>query len=407
MSDEYEMTYAHPDSLEGLLQRGRGLGAARALQDPQGAAVFVYDAIRRDWRWDGTDDRSLYLARLVQDLGLPLTPVVDQLVGDEESCLRACDVLELLALAGSEEAREGLREYVRRGEYWVPVLESVSAQWPAEWWEDLGEVARARIGGEAELPWPFEPWTRFGIEVQSRPLITRPSLTGLSTAELLAVLADAHTEDATKFDALRALNSREPAEELIQLVPSLVTSDGRRPLPPLRRAVERLGTTAVPAAHGWAQDERPWLAQLGADVLADYPRYEALPELVERLAAQWAERTWCGPDRTARRLARFGSDAAGAVPYLRRFWLRTPHSYERSAYLEALAAINRDGLDYVYTESLWDCEETARLQGISSAPATPEALGRIALLRDDPMETPEVRAAARARLLAPSGLGQT
>lgn len=132
-----------------------------------------------------------------------------------------------------------------------------------------------------------------------------------------------------------------------------------------------------------------------------------MPELVEELAAQWAERTWCGPDRTARRLARFGSDAAGAVPYLRRFWLRTPHSYERSAYLEALAAINRDGLDYVYTESLWDCEETARLQGISSAPATPEALGRIALLRDDPMETPEVRAAARARLLAPSGLGQT
>ncbi|MFB9512949.1 hypothetical protein [Streptomyces purpureus] len=400
------MTYAHPDSVEGLLQRGRGLGAVRALQDPQVAAVFVYDGILRDWRWDGTDDRSVYLARLVRDLELSPAPIVDQLMGDEDSCLRACDVLELLALAGSDEAREGLRAYVRRGDHWVRVLESVSAGWPAEWWEDLGDVARARIGGEAELPWFCEPWTRFGIEVQSRPSVTRPSLTRLSTADLLTLLADSGTEDATKFDALRALNSREPSEELIPLVPLLGTPDGRRPLPLVRRAVERLGTAAVPAAHGWAQDERAWLAQLGADVLADHPRPEALPGLVEELAEQWAARTWCGPDRTARRLARFGPDAAGAVPYLRRFWLHTPHSHERTAYLEVLAAINSDGLDHVHAESLWDCEENARLLGVTAAPASPETLARIAILRDDPMETPEVRAAARTRLLDPSSLRQ-
>ncbi|MGC0334418.1 hypothetical protein RKD23_007408 [Streptomyces sp. SAI-170] len=398
MSDEDEMSYAHPDSLQGLLQRGRGLGAVRALEDPEAAAVFVYDGIRRDWRWDGTDDRALYLARLIRDLELSPAPVVDQLSGEEESCLRACDVLELLALAGSDEAREGLRAYVRSGEHWVPVLESVSAGWPTEWWEDLGDVARARIGAEAELPWFFEPWTRFGIEVQSRPPVTRPSLTGLSTADLLALLADARTGDGTKADALRALNSREPTEELIPLVPALGPPDGRLPLPLLSRAVECLGTAAVPAAHGWVRDERSWLAQLGADVLAEHPAPEAVPGLVEELAEQWSARTWCGPDRTARRLARFGPAAAAAAPYLRRFWLRTPHSYERAAYLKALACIDRDGLNYAYTESLWDCEETARLPAIASAPATPEALGRIAVLRDDPMETPEVRAAARARL---------
>ncbi|MET9843476.1 hypothetical protein ACFZC6_34175 [Streptomyces ossamyceticus] len=66
-------------------------------------------------------------------------------------------------------------------------------------------------------------------------------------------------------------------------------------------------------------------------------------------------------------------------------------------YLEALAAIDRDGLEHVYTESLWDCEERARWAAITSAPDGPEALERIAVLRDDPMETPEVRAAARAR----------
>lgn len=404
MSDEYEMSYAHPGSVEGLLQRGRGLGAIRALRDPQGVAVFVYDGIRCDWRWDGVDDRSLYLARLILDLGLSPTPVVDQLAGDEEACVRACEVLELLALAGSGEAREGLRAYVRQGDHWVRVLESVSACWPPEWWEDLRDVACARIGAEAELPWFSEPWTGFGIEVQSHPFVPRPSLAGLSTAELFALLADTCTEDATKIDALRALNGREPAEGLIPLIPSLGTSDGRRPLPLLRRAVERLGALAVPAAHSWARDDCPWLVQLGADVLADHPGPEALLGLVEELAKQWAARTWCGPDRTARRLARFGPDAAEAVPYIRRFWLRTPHSYERPAYLEALAAIDRGGLDYVYTESLWDCEERARLLGIASAPASPETLGRIAVLRDDPMETSEVRAAARARLVAPSGL---
>lgn len=403
MSDECEMSYALPDSVEGLLQRGRGLGAVRALHDPQRSAGFVYDGIRSDWRWDQTDERSLYLARLVHDMDLSPMPIVDQLAGDEEACLRACEVLVLLALAGSGDAREGLRVYVRQGEHWVRVLESLAAGWPPAWWEDLGGTARARIGAEAELPWFSEPWTRFGIEVQNRPFVARSSLAGCSTAELLALLADIRTEGATKVDALRVLNSRKPAEGLIPLVPSLGTSGGNRPLPLLRRAVERLGPLAVLAAHGWAQEDSPWLAQLGADVLADHGGTEVLPGLVDELVEQWTAGAWCGPDRTARRLARFGPEAAGAVPYLRRFLLHTPHSYERTAYLEALAAIDRDGLEYVYTESLWDCEETTRLLGINSAPTNPETLGRIAVLRDDPMETTEVRAAARARLVAPSG----
>ncbi|MFJ8621159.1 hypothetical protein ACIRD4_35940 [Streptomyces clavifer] len=155
--------------------------------------------------------------------------------------MRACEVLVLLALAGSGDAREGLRVYVRQGEHWVRVLESLAAGWPPAWWEDLGGTARARIGAEAELPWFSEPWTRFGIEVQNRPFVARSSLAGCSTAELLALLADIRTEGATKVDALRVLNSRKPAEGLIPLVPSLGTSGGNRPLPLLRRAVERLG----------------------------------------------------------------------------------------------------------------------------------------------------------------------
>ncbi|WP_159400967.1 hypothetical protein [Streptomyces sp. NRRL B-24484] len=399
MSDDDVMSYARFDSVEGLLQRGRGLGAVRAMQDPRAAAPFVYDGVRRDWRWDGTDDRSRYLARLLRDLGLPPTPVVDLLAGNEEQCGRAVDVLALLALGGCDEAREALRAYVREGAHWVPALESLSDLWPLAWWEDLEEVARVRIGGEPELPWFTEPWTRFGIEVQRPAPGPAPlDLTGLADSELLDLLAGPRPGAAGRVDALRELSHRGPVEGLIPLVPSLGTPDGLRPLPLLRRTLARLGASAVPAARRWVCDEREWLARLGADVLADHLGPEVIPELVAELADQWRARAWCGPDTTARRLARFGPAAAGAVVDLRRFWLRTPHSYERAAYLEALAAIDTGGLDQAHTESLWDCEEKARLLGIAHAPDHAETLERIAALRDDPMEDPEVRAAAEARL---------
>ncbi|MFK0258653.1 hypothetical protein [Streptomyces sp. NPDC090445] len=401
MSDEDVMPYARFDSVEGLLQRGRGLGAVRALEGPLAAAPFVYDGIRRDWRWDGFDDRARYLAGLVRDLGLSPAPVVELLAGDEGQCRRAAEVLELLALDDCDEAREALRSHIREGAHWVSVLESVSGLWPLDWWEDLGEVARARIGGEPEPPWFTEPWTRFGIEVQRPdPGSTAHDLTGLAVSELLDLLAGARPGADSKVEALRELSRRDPVEGLIPLVPSLVTPDGRRPLPLLRRAVDRLGALAIPAARLWVSDEREWLARLGSDVLADHLGPEVIPVLLAELADQWRTRAWCGPDATARRLARFGPAAAGAVADLRRFWLRTPHSYERAAYLEALAAIDPGGLDYAHTESLWDCEERARLLGVVHAPDHPQTLERIAALRNDPMETPDVRAGAEVRLAA-------
>ncbi|MET8539080.1 hypothetical protein ABZW03_00255 [Kitasatospora sp. NPDC004799] len=128
-----------------------------------------------------------------------------------------------------------------------------------------------------------------------------------------------------------------------------------------------------------------------------------LPELVAELERRWVERVWCGPDELARGLARFGPEAAGAVSLLRRFWLATPHSYERADYLEALSAIGAPGMPEVYAESLYDCEPRARLLAVRHAPDRPYQLRRIAHLRDDPMEEPEVRAAAGARLAGAAG----
>ncbi|MFF8768745.1 hypothetical protein [Kitasatospora sp. NPDC015120] len=125
--------------------------------------------------------------------------------------------------------------------------------------------------------------------------------------------------------------------------------------------------------------------------------------LVGRLERDWVEKRWCGPADTARALARFGARAADAASLLRRFWLWTPHSHERVAYLEALAVIEPAGLEGIYAECLWDCEDAARLMGVERAPDGPEVRERLARLREDPVETPEVRAAASARLAALTG----
>ncbi|MFE0044259.1 hypothetical protein [Streptomyces albireticuli] len=409
--DLNDRAYAPADSLQGLLQRGRGAGALRALDEPETAAGLVRDAVRRDWRWDSVDDRHLYLARLVHALSLPLDPLLGLLAGDEDECERATRVLELLALAGSAEARAALRAYVRDGEHWADVLESVADAWPVEWWDDLAEVARVRSAGEEPPAGDSEPWARWGTG--ARP--AAPRRTGPHTVEvgpgdrrLLSVLADAGAADGAKAHALHTLAGRPPEPGLLPLVPGLGTADGERPLPWLGRAVERLGALAVPAARAWAVDGREWLSWTGLLVLARHGEARDLPTLIGELTVHEATRRWCGPGPLASGLARFGPAAAEAAPVLHRLWLRTPHSYERPALLGALAAVAPAGLGSAraeslwgcYTESLWDCEAEARLLGIASAPDLPRVHRRLAELRDDAMEEREVRAAAGARLAA-------
>ncbi|MFD7631851.1 hypothetical protein ACFV7Q_38610, partial [Streptomyces sp. NPDC059851] len=184
------------------------------------------------------------------------------------------------------------------------------------------------------------------------------------------------------------------------MVPDMAHPSGTRAMPALLRAVRRFGAVAVPAARDWAASDREWLAEFGREVLREFGGPEVLPGLLAELEQQGRDGSWCGPGITARHLIRFGAAAAEAVPVLRAYWIRSPHSYERASCLEALAAIDPtgSGMEYAFAESLWDCEEQARLLGIAHAPDVPELVQRIAVLRDDPMEEPQVRAAARARL---------
>ncbi|MGI5184659.1 hypothetical protein ACQEVZ_51225 [Dactylosporangium sp. CA-152071] len=104
--------------------------------------------------------------------------------------------------------------------------------------------------------------------------------------------------------------------------------------------------------------------------------------------------------RIAAGLARIGGDAArAAVPKVRRAWF-TPHSYERAATLKAFTALDPDAATRQLSEGLWDCEADVREFAAARAPLSPAAEHRLAVLRDDPLETPEVRAAATTRLAA-------
>ncbi|MEV6977089.1 hypothetical protein [Kitasatospora sp. NPDC093806] len=364
-------------------------------------AEFVYGCVRWDWRWDSQDERGVYLARLVRDLGLPLGPVVEGLAGDEERCERAVRVLALLAVSGFGEAREALRGYVGEGEHWAMAMEEMARRWPVEWWEDLEEVARKRAVGERV----GEPWERWGmVEVRPAKGARAPKpLAGETNARLLELLADPAESEERRIAALDELDDRGPEPGVIPLVPSLGTADGEYVLWPLIGVVEKLGAAAVPAAREWVGAEQAWLRGLGYRVLVEHGEVEDVPVLVERLERDWVEKRWCGPVRTARGLARFGAEARGAVSLLRRFWLWTPHSYERVGYLEALREIEPAGLESVYVECLWDCEEDARLLGARNVRDGVGVWERLAYLRDDVMEAEVVRAAAGARLAALAG----
>lgn len=98
-------------------------------------------------------------------------------------------------------------------------------------------------------------------------------------------------------------------------------------------------------------------------------------------------------------IARIGGDeAAQIVPRLRRLWF-TPHTCERAAVLRALMtfASADERLPHLY-EGLGDCEADVREVAAAHVELTDRTRRHLAYLRDDPMETPGVRAAAARRL---------
>ena len=354
-----------------------------------------------------TAEGAVYLARLVRDLPMPLAPIVDQLLDDEDHAFEnALEVLEVLGRAGVDEAVEAVRRYIRDGERWIAALETVARAWPVAWWDDLRPAVSDRIGPLAthDRVWISQPWTTWADRDERIAALVRPSepdsgprrrFAAQPAQSLLAVLRQPGREDDWR-DALRELRLRPPEPELLDLAEALAVS---KAVGPLRGAITAMGEPALPAARRWAEAGDHPLTWTGLRLLAAHGGTADVPALIaglDRLDADPDDR--CGYDELATGLARIGGPTATAVlPRLYRLWF-SPHSFERAAYLRAMVTLDPPGTRPLLVEGLWDCESDVRLLATQQTPMDAETRERLEYLRDDPIETPEVRRAAGERL---------
>lgn len=459
MADVDEVRYEPATTLFGALQRGLGRGAIRAATEA-GAVEAVFRCLERDQRWDTqVEDRAVYLARLVRDLGIPVRRLLD-LLGDppggdyrrdgedygrdgdgdgrdgdgddgddyrrEETFRNVLAVVESLGIAGDGEAVDGLRRYVAEGPRWVDVLEGIAAAWPRECWDDLLPVVRVRLAADPAVNvWNERPWTdwaaadevvgaRFAVweagceasRVRGAP--HRAAADRLAGEPVERLLAAIRADDGPWLTALMELNRRGPEPALVPLLDVLA---GRAESPGGRyatvgRAVRLLGELALPVARRWAAVPGHPMSRLAIAVVAAHGDRTDVPALFAARDRQDRDPLdHCGFDVLAEGLARIGGPEAGrAVPWLHELWV-TPHSYERAAYLRALLRLDPEGAEPLFAEGLWDCEAGVRLLAVERVTSVPETYARLRCLRDDPLEDADVRAAAAIRCAQGAGGG--
>ena len=129
---EADIPLAPPDTLLGQLQRGRGVGFLRALQEDSAAThVLLYKCITDDPRVDRQiEERADYYARLVLFTGMSLSSLENYLrtapherLGREVTL--TIETLGSLARLGSIAAAQLLQDYVSYGAQWDYALQQL------------------------------------------------------------------------------------------------------------------------------------------------------------------------------------------------------------------------------------------------------------------------------------------
>ncbi|MFF5259728.1 hypothetical protein ACFY4C_12340 [Actinomadura viridis] len=399
-------------TLHGQLQRGRGLGARRALSEP-GAGELVYDCIRRDPRTDHqTEARAWYLTRLAVDLELPVGPIAEHLLApvdaaedDEYRVDLGIDVLVGMVGYGRGDALGPLRRYVAEGRYWKWALEAMWESGGPDLCRGLERVVVARAD-DGELRDAVEPdWGPWAVWSSAEPRIRaalrscregRVSPAGSARVDLRAVSGARLVSMARgSYWAAWAELGRRGDLSVLDLAEDRGVRTAYGALPGLGRALRGLGAAAVPWARVWVAGDDAVLAEHGVEVLAEHGDRCDVPVLMEALTRAVRAGEWCGTEAPARGLGRLG--VSEAAPVLRDLWARVPHSYARADILAGLCGAVPGRAGEYAGEGLSDCEPRVRVLACGSARG-PEALSRIRARRDDPLEEDQVRAAASERL---------
>ncbi|MFI0445233.1 hypothetical protein [Actinomadura sp. 6N118] len=418
-----EVVLESAGTLHGQLQRGLGRAARRAA-DTSGAGEYVFECIRRDPRWDfQCETRSLYYARLVVDLELPVGPIADHLFDasdhsdeDEQRVVLALRVLGDLVRLSRREAAVPLREYAEEGTHWFDALDELIELRDPVLTTGLATLVAARCddGTLADLvagpPNPvIESWAAREPRIaavltahrEAAPAVRRPGGPGgpgggdrseRTESELLDM---ARQRDDRAVAAIFELGRRR-APALLDLAEELLPQRPSRWGGAVCRALREYGPEALPRARAWAASHNG-CEDMALRILARHGTRQDIPLLMSELRSALARRDWsdaAGPIEGLGRLR-----AGEAVPLLKDAWTESAYAYLRPRVLTALTRTAPHTAEAYTVEGLWDCEEGVREIAAQSAPLTQETRIRLQRLHHDPAEEPEVRAAAAARLM--------
>jgi hypothetical protein len=406
----------HPVStLHGQLQRGLGRAARRAAET-RGAGEFVYDCVRRDPRWDHqVESRSLYYARLIIDLELPVHPITDHLFdpadledSDDWRVSLAIDTLTDLVRLSRREAAGPLRRYAEEGSSWFEALDALVSLGDPALVPGMGAIAVARCDDD-DLHWlvddPGNPVIRqWAVEhpriaeairrrkAEDRHPRPRERFRPAGSDGDLVALAHQRADDSVEA-ILELGRRRSPA--LLDLAEEFLPEGPGRWRGVICRAPRECGADALPRARAWVSGT-PGCADVGIGILAAHGTAQDVPALHAELTEALSEKSWGSAASPIEGLGRLR--AGVAVPLLKEAWAATEYAYLRPRLLTALLRTAPHTAEAYSSEALWDCEDEARKIAAASAPLTEDNRLRLRRLVSCAAEEAEVVSSAVDRL---------
>lgn len=411
-----------PDTLHGLLQRGRGAGARRALRTP-GAADLVLDCVCHDPRWDNQgESRSHYLAALMDALAVPLDDVRAHLFAaadvrrsghfqaeDDDRTGSTLSVLGVLAQRGRVDAGQLLRDYAVAGADWGAALDALAEDPdPAALGDGLADAVLAGVDDDLldRVVGPDSgPWARWAAD---HPRVARaldqqraecaehaaaPDLRESTSDELVAMALGDDLGEA----AVRELGERRDPD-LLGLVEQLA----------LRGRAVRVRVTAQRQLELFDRAVLP----VARDLLARYPTYywpqtylvrfgvdRDIDVLLPPYRRSVATGGWSDHPDVPLALGRLGITAA--LPLLLHAWHRTPYAYARARLLWAIEDLDEAAAQPLLAEGLWDSDDHVRLTAVERLRSPRPFRQRLREMLDDPTEDAEVQEALRSRIARP------
>lgn len=413
-----------------MLQRGRGQGAlaARTRSD---AADLVLGCVLDDSRWDSqTEERDLYLARLVLALPAPLDAIRARVLdpvtwpaGSEQESGLACEVLLTLCRAGYRDADSIVREYLATatGPQWEAMIDQVWEYGEDMLRGDLHALVLPRLTDpdlDSLVDPGYGPWqtwagdhprgaAAFERRRQHRLATATPRRPGPPRRGDLQRLTSAQVADLTSDEnpqtrrmAWVELGRRQDLS-LLDLAETTTARTSFGTIPGLARAIDQLGSLAVDRARAWVGGPDGFLADTAMGVLAQYGTELDAPTLLDSEERACEQGWWYHVETCARGLGRL--KWSPAVPHLVHAWEVTAHSHARHDLLTALQTINPQTAEEFAAEGLHDCESSVRTSSATVSKLSSETCSRLQRLRDDPLEDRDVRTAVARRLESSDG----